>query len=232
MKKPAVDYRALRPNNITSHEYRHLLLLLGWAAYFLLYLLTENLIPESSCHIMHSALDDKIPFLEGFAIVYVLWYAYVFGSLLRYVLYDIESFKRLQIFIMITQAVAMAAYIIYPTMQDLRPEISELGRSNVLTKLMAFIYSFDTPTGVCPSLHVGYSVGIASVCLKEKGTNPVFKCVMALFALLVCVSVVFVKQHSTIDVYWGLAVGALAEIIVYGRSFYLPKIKRLIHGKA
>ena len=45
MKQPVVDYRKLRLSNITSPEYKHLLLLLGWVVYFAFYFLTENLIP-------------------------------------------------------------------------------------------------------------------------------------------------------------------------------------------
>lgn len=45
MKKPVVDYRKLRLSNIRTPEYSHLLLLLGWVGYFLLYFLTENFIP-------------------------------------------------------------------------------------------------------------------------------------------------------------------------------------------
>ena len=49
---------------------------------------------------------------------------------------------------MITQAVAMAAYIIFPSVQLLRPE--RFARDNLLTRLMAFIYAFDTPHGGLP----------------------------------------------------------------------------------
>ena len=106
-----------------------------------------------------------IPFNELFVIFYVGWYALVFGSLAYTFFYDVPRFKKLQVFIIVTQAVAMACYILYPSRQDLRPEVFE--RQNVLTALMAFIYSFDTPTGVCPSLHVAYSLGILSAFWKD-----------------------------------------------------------------
>ena len=51
------------------------------------------------------------------------------------------------IIIMITQAVAMLCYIVYPSIQNLRPE--SFPRQNVFTAILGFIYSFDTPTGVC-----------------------------------------------------------------------------------
>ena len=59
-------------------------------------------------HVIYCALDDKIPFCEGFLPVYCYWYVLIVGSLLWFLLYDIRSFKRLQIYIMITQAVAIS----------------------------------------------------------------------------------------------------------------------------
>ena len=166
MRKPVVDYRQLRLSNITSPQYRHLLLLSGWLVYFLLYFLTENLIPAEDCDPVWCKLDDMIPFNEFFVIFYVGWYVLIVLSLLYFLLYSIESFKGMQTFIMITQGIAMVCYILWPTRQDLRPET--FPRENFLTWIMSIIYKFDTNTGVCPSLHVAYSIGIASAWLKEK----------------------------------------------------------------
>ena len=96
MRKPVVDYRGLRPSNITSPQYRHLLLLLGWVVYFLLYFLTENLIPAENCYPVHSKLDDIIPFCEWFVIPYVGWYVLIVVSLLYFAAYNVENFKGLQ----------------------------------------------------------------------------------------------------------------------------------------
>ena len=68
MKKPVVDYRKLRLSNITSNEYRHLLLLIGWVIYFIMYFVTENLIPADKCHVVYSKVDDLIPFNEYFVL--------------------------------------------------------------------------------------------------------------------------------------------------------------------
>lgn len=218
MKKPVVDYRRLRPSNITSPEYRHLLWLLGWVGYFVLYFLTENLIPLSHCRPMHSPLDDLIPFCEWFVIPYVGWYLLIVFSLLYFALYNPENFKNLQKYIIITQVVAMICYIVFPTRQDLRP--TEFSQSNFLTDVLQVIYSFDTNTGVCPSLHVAYSLGIASTWLREKSASKKAKSFVVVFVLLVCLSVVFVKQHSVIDIYAALPVCVLAEFLV----FIFPKL--------
>ena len=169
MKKPVVDYRQFRFSKLKDPQFSHLLLLLGWVVYFLLYLLTENLIPVEKCYPVHCWIDDVIPFCEVFVIPYVFWYLLIVISLVYFALYNTDSFRNLSKFIMVTQLVAMACYIIFPTRQDLRPEF--FARDNIFTQLLSAIYSVDTNTGVCPSLHVAYSIGIASVWLKEKDVH-------------------------------------------------------------
>lgn len=223
MKKPVVDYREFRFSKINEPEFSHLKLLLGWVVYFLLYFLTENLIPAEKCHVIHCALDDLIPFNEYFLIFYVAWYFLVFGSLLYFMLYDIDSFRKLSIFIMITQAIAMAVYILYPSRQDLRPLFFE--RDNILTQLMAFIYAFDTNTGVFPSLHVAYSLGIASVWWKKKDSSLMWRIFVILLAVIISIATTFVKQHSALDVLAAIPVALLAEYLLYWRK---PKTKKPI----
>ena len=216
MKKPVVDYRKLRPSNIGSKEYRHLFLLLSWIAYFLAYFLTENLIPESACHVIHSTVDDLIPFLPGFVMVYVFWYILVFASLLYFLLYDIKSFKYLQTYIMWTQIIAVIIYIVYPSVQYLRP--TDMQVTGFFTWVLNIIYTADTPTGVCPSLHVGYSIAIASAWLEKKDAPLWCKIFVTVMVMLICISVMFVKQHSFIDV-----IAALVMCLVIKLGFIIFK---------
>ncbi len=218
MKKPVVDYRAFRLSKRNNPEYSHLKLLLGWVVYFIFYFLTENLIPAEKCHVMHIWLDDLVPFCEWFVLAYTGWYLLIVFSLGYFLLYDIESFKRLSKYIMVTQAIAMAAYILYPSRQELRPEV--FPRENFPTEIVRLIYSFDTNTGVCPSLHVGYSLGILSVWLKRRQTPWGWKAALTGFLLLVCLSVMFIKQHSGIDVLMALPMCLAAELLVYRDRYF------------
>ncbi len=214
MKQPVVDYKSFRLRRVNEPQYAHIKLLLGWVVYFALYFLTENLIPPEACHVVHSSLDDLIPFNEYFVIFYFSWYVLIVISLLWFFLYDIQSFKDLSVFIIITQVVAMIVYILYPNRQDLRPEV--LPQESVSAWTIDFLYHFDTPTGVCPSLHVAYSLGIGSVWLKKKDASPVWKAVLVVWIVLICLSVMFVKQHSAVDVIAALPLGLLAECLVFG----------------
>ena len=214
MKKPTVDYSRLRLSTLTTPEYSHVLLLLGWVGYFLMYFLTENLIPVENCHVIHTRLDDLIPFCECFVLPYVLWYLLVAGSLAYFFFYDVESFRRESVFIIVTQVVAMLFYIFYPSVQDLRPEV--FPRENVFTAVIGFLYRLDTPTGVFPSLHVAYSLGILSTWLKRKQTPVWFKLGLTVFVLLICVATVFIKQHSVADIFMAIPVCLLAELLAFG----------------
>lgn len=220
MKKPTVDYRQFRFSKLNDPQFSHLKLLGGWLVYFALFFLTENLIPAESCYSVHIPLDDKIPFCEWFVIPYVSWYGLIAFSLGYFLLYDVGSFKDLSKYIIITQLVAMTAYILFPTRQDLRP--AEFPRDNILSQIVGLIYSVDTNTGVCPSLHVGYSLGIISVWLKRKNSSFVWKTVVVIWALAICLSTMFVKQHSALDFLAAIPMCLLAELLVY-RKRYFPK---------
>ncbi len=221
MKKPVVDYRQFRLSKLNTPQFSHLKLLLGWVVYFIFYYLTENFIPAESCYSVHIFLDDIIPFCEWFVIPYVSWYFLIVFSLVYFLLYNVDSFQRLSKYIIITQVVAMVIYITVPTRQDLRPV--EFSRDNILTQLVGLLYSVDTNTGVCPSLHVGYSLGIASVWLKEKGASPVWKTAVTVWVILICLSTMFIKQHSALDFFVALPMCLLAELVVY-RDRYFKKI--------
>ena len=220
MRKPVVDYRKFRLKKLNTPEFSHLKLLLGWVGYFALYFLTENLIPVEKCHPIHCGLDDMIPFCEWFLLPYVFWYALIVFSLGYFALYDVDSFKKLQTFIIITQVVAMAVYILYPNCQNLRPD--EFSRDNFLTDCIGFLYAFDTNTGVCPSLHCAYSIGIASVWLKAKDVSKIWKAFVVVAVILICLSTMFIKQHSAVDFFAALPVCLLAEILVF-KVFYKKK---------
>lgn len=222
MKQPVVDYRTFRLRKINRPEFSHLKLLLGWLVYFAFYFLTENLIPVERCHLIHSPLDELIPFNEFFFIPYCFWYLLIVISLGYFALYDIPNFRNLQIYIIITQVVAMTVYILYPSYQDLRP--TEFVRDNFFTHLAALIYRADTPTGVCPSLHVAYSLGIGSCWLKEKQAGKLWKAFVVFSVITISLSTAVVKQHSVIDIAAALPLGLLAEILVF-KDYWKDKFR-------
>lgn len=85
------------------------------------FMLVERIPVET--HLIHTFLDDKIPFCEYFIIPYVLWYFVVLGSVLYFALGS--PGKREYYQYMGTLGVGMTLFLIisyvYPNGQDLRP---------------------------------------------------------------------------------------------------------------
>lgn len=220
-RKPVVDFKNFRLSKLNTPEFSYLKWLLAWIGYFLAYILTENLIPEENCHVIHCWLDDIIPFCEVFVIPYVLWFLLVAGSLFYFMLYNPESMKNLMKFIIITQVAAVIIYIVYPNCQNMRPV--EFERDNILTKIVGFLYAVDTSTNVFPSLHVAYSLAILSVWVKEKDVSGWWKAFIVVFVILICMATTFIKQHSVLDALGALIICIVGEIIVFGKSYYAAR---------
>ena len=203
------------PSDTTpKRPYMHFIYLVSWVVYFALYFLTERFIPAENCYSVHIFLDDWIPFCEYFVIPYVLWYLWLIATVVYLLVRNIPGFCRFQTYIIITQILAFSAYILFPTRQDLRPDA--FPRENILSTLVKGIYQADTNTGVCPSLHVAYAIGMASAWSKEH-VSQVWKSIAQIMMVLICLSTVFIKQHSALDFFMALPVCLIAEHMAYRR---------------
>ena len=195
-----VNYREFRFSKLNTPQFSHLKLLLFWPIFGLLFLFVERIGTDRAWRVMHCALDDKIPFCEYFVIPYMLWFVYLVGMLLYTLLFDIPSFKRMMWFTIFTYSVTVFIYLIYPTSQELRPTVFE--RDNLFTRFLAVFYQFDTNTNVNPSIHVIGSMGVMFTAWNAerfKHSTP-WKLAFTLVGLLICLSTLFIKQHSVIDI--------------------------------
>ena len=178
-------------------------LLLFWPVYGLAFYSLEWVFPQEYYQPMYHPLDELIPFNEWFVIPYVFWYIYMAGSVAYTFFRDKEAFRQMMHFYMIVFGVSTVVFFLYPTCQNFRPAV--FPRENILTRTMGLLYSMDTNTNVCPSLHVSGGIGAALgfVATKRFSTRG-WKIINTLIAASICASTVFVKQHSVIDVFWGL----------------------------
>ena len=160
-------------------------------------------------------LDDLIPFCEWFAIPYCLWYPLLVCVGLYLFFRDSSAFRRYMVFLAAAFFLSALIWLLVPNGQDLRPPI--LPRDNPLTRMMALLYSIDTHTNVFPSVHVVGSVGAAlaawdAPALRQR--KALLWCITIL-AALICVSIVFVKQHGILDLLGGLALCVPVGAAVY-----------------
>lgn len=213
---PVTDYRKLRPGNLCSEQFRHLLYLLYWPIFGLLFAFVERVGVTDNYHIVFSPLDDLIPFNEFFLVPYLFWFVYLVGMIVYALLYETDTFVRMMRYIILTYSAAMLVYLIYPTAQELRP--AAFARDNLFTRFLTHFYAFDTNTNVCPSIHVIGSLAVLSAAWNSRRfRTPGWRAAFALAAVLISISTVFLKQHSILDVIAALPVCLVAWIIVYRR---------------
>lgn len=214
--KPSVNYRNFRWRKRNSKEFSHLKLLLYWPIFGFAFLFVERLYRADSYYPMHCYLDDYIPFQEWFLIPYMLWFMFLVGIHIYTLLYDVECFRKLMKFIIITYSAAIFIYLVFPNCQELRPV--EFERDNLLTRFMTGFYQFDTNTNVCPSIHVIGSLAVMFTAWHSKHFRSLkWKLVFGCIAVLISVSTVFLKQHSVLDILVALPISLAAYYICYYR---------------
>lgn len=214
IEKPVVDYREFRIHKLNTDQFRHLKLLLFWPVFGVMFLFVERFYQVDSYYVVYCKLDDYIPFQEWFVIPYLFWFVFLVGMHLYTLLYDIEVFRKLMRFIILTYGVTIILYLLFPTCQELRPVAFD--RDNVLTRFMAGFYQFDTNTNVCPSLHVIGSVAAMFAAWHSKHFSTTkWKVVSGITAVLICLSTVFLKQHSILDVVAAIPICVIAYFITF-----------------
>lgn len=208
-----IDYRSFRLSKLNTPEFSHLKLLLYWPFYGLCFLLLERFLPLNF-HPIECALDAKIPFCEYFVPIYYYWFIYQIGMICYLLLTDREGFRLNAWFVILTYSVTLLTYVLYPSCQNLRPAV--FPRDNLCSRIVGMLYAFDTNTNVCPSIHVIGSMGTMFAGLHDRRMQTVgWRIYWIAACILICASTVFLKQHSIIDVFAGLAVSAVAYWLVY-----------------
>ncbi len=223
---PVVNYLELRPKNLFSEKFRHLLLLIWWPIYGILFGLTDSdVFTEVNEYVpVECALDSIIPFSEIFVFPYMFWFAYLVLMHVYNLFYDIQGFKQLMWFVMITYTVTLVIYWIFPTKQELRPDT--FARDNFLVDFMKDFYAYDTPRNVCPSIHVLGAVAVGAAGWNSTRLRSVWwKIAFVVTTVLICLSTVFLKQHSVVDVIAAIPLCVIAYIICYRKDVFRPKVK-------
>ncbi len=205
-------------------KYSHAWVLIYFIFYMTWFTWLEHVV-TTKYTVIHLTLDDYIPFCEIFVIPYFLWFAYIFLAVAYFFFKDRSEFYRITAFLFIGMTICLITYTIWPNGHDLRPNLDTLGRSNIFTKIMGWLYSTDTCTNVCPSIHAFNSIGACiaiyrSRHLKEKHILRIGTLVLT---ILICMSTVFLKQHSIFDVACACLLSLIMYVIVYVPDYRLAR---------
>ena len=197
-------------------KYRHALWFLLFGALSVFYFVSQHL--GLRYHVVHLPLDDWLPFWPGFIVFYVLWYFYVPGCMLWACFRARDVFYRQVAALFSGAFVCAAVFVLYPTCVDFRPSAAGPGLARALCRL---IYANDAPVNVFPSLHCyeALAVHLGAFGAGRGRKMPVRRALSAALVTLICLSTVFVKQHSVADLAagCGLAAGIYALVRAFER---------------
>ena len=167
-------------------------------------------------HIVHLPVDDAIPFVPAFVVPYMIWYLYVPLPLVYMFFTDQDLLRRQALALFPGMAASLLFFLLYPTRIDFRPAAQGAGVFRALCRL---IYRFDRPVNVLPSLHCyeALSVHLSTFRSRFGEKHPALRAASAVLVLFICLSTVFIKQHSVVDLVAGCALAiasyALMKII-------------------
>ena len=195
-------------------KYGHIWIL-GYGFIYLPWFMHLEKTVTSNYHIMHSSLDDMIPFNEYFVIPYLLWFAYVTAAIAYLFFKNKEEYYRLCAFLFTGMTIFLIICSIFPNALQLRPET--FARDNIFVDMVRALYQTDTPTNVLPSMHVFNSLGVAIAIYHSKALkkHPAIQISSYCLAGLIILSTVFLKQHSVTDVIAAFALACIIYPLVY-----------------
>ena len=167
--------------------------------------------------LVHCRLDDLIPFNEWFVIPYCSWFLLLAGVTAALWWCDTASYDKLCLTMFSGMTFCLIVYMILPNGLELRPAVETLGRDNPALRVMQLLWKADAAVNVCPSIHCQSSACMAMAFSHSKLAEgkPLRKVLAWVWAALICLSTVFTKQHSVIDVACGLAVAFVWLPVVY-----------------
>ena len=196
-------------------KYKHLTYLLIYLLLYLWFLQLEKIIRP--IYNMYCALDSMIPFEPAFVVPYLLWFGYVGLAVAYYAFFSKEDYFKLLHFIYLSMAICLLIYMFFPNGQSLRVRFYE---QDVFSQMVRDIQTNDTPTNVAPSMHVTFSLGVhMSLCHSKKlGRFIALRAGSFVMMVLICLSTVFIKQHSVLDGLYAIILSAVLYLLIYRRG--------------
>lgn len=212
-------------------KYKHIWVLSYAFIYIPWFMYLEKTV-TANYHVMHSRLDDFIPFNEYFIVPYMLWFAYVAGMIMYLFFTNKSDYYKLCTFLFTGMTLSLMICTIFPNGTDFRPAIDP--SKNVFSGLVAALYTADTCTNVFPSIHVFNSVGVHIAVMQSEALKKCRLVRIGSFSLMtaICMATVFLKQHSIIDGIGSVVMAYFIYQFVYanGYAFSDKKVRQKVLG--
>ena len=159
---------------------------------------------------LRTPIDDAIPVLSAFVIPYVSLRPFLYGSLVLFLLFRVRVYRSAALSMIV---VFLVSYVFYFFLQSFI-ERPLLAGDDALTAMIREVYAGDQPFNDFPSLHASLSTLVAVHWLQVSGRIGV---VIAIWAALIVLSTVFVKQHYVADMVAGAGLAYVVSRFMLAR---------------
>lgn len=176
--------------------------------------------------VIHSALDDLIPFCEIFVVPYLLWFPYMIINCVYFFLWDQKTYQKVVPMLCFGMGLFLVVSALFPNIQYLRPTV--MPRDNIFTRMISALYASDTPTNICPSIHVYNTVCLMIALCTSRGKlarNKIYFSINMILGVLIILATMFIKQHSVLDVTAAFLLSSVAYVFFF-RPELLPRRRR------
>lgn len=188
----------------------------------ILFLLVDNI--NLAGNKIQSRYDDLIPFVPIFVIPYFGWFIFIVGTGIILFKRSKLDLRKTYLSVNLCMIIGLIVFLLFPNYQTLRPEVYG---DDFFSQWVRLLQIGDTPSNVCPSLHVAISISLYtgithSACFEKRRDIHFFTWILT---NLIILSTLFIKQHSVVDVAFGILLGVSVHIFVYKIYFnpsFLP----------
>lgn len=187
---------------MTKKYEKTVLILVCLFLWIFLYFFINDISVNRNVHVLPTIIEDKIPLVASFVFIYLSCYLLVFMPI--FFLKNLLKFKKAVYSYLIVIIISAAVFLIYP-IKIIRPEIIV---KDLSTYALSVLYAVDKPYNTLPSLHVALSFLSSFIVFNE---NKKYGSLFIVWAFLVAIAALFIKQHYILDV----IIGALTAFAVF-----------------
>lgn len=193
---------------------RHLIPIAVWFVIYMGLFGFLEIVPPKDVHLIHCALDNRIPNMAVFIYPYVSWFPYiVVCAALAIKNLDDRQFKKAVLVLTTGMNIFLLISYVWPTGLDLRESIV-YDLHTLSGNLLKFVQTVDTPKSVFPSMHVYVTLVLQYTLEMQKKLVPALGIwVGRVLAVLIVLSTMFTKQHSAVDVTAAIVMFAVLAIV-------------------
>lgn len=160
-------------------------------------------------HNLSGGLDELVPFMPAFIIIYFGCYIFWVVNYLMVAFYEDENKYRFYTADFYARLICLAFFVFFPT-TNTRPELTGNG---IFIREMRFLYTVDKPVNLFPSIHCMASWFCCIGLRKCKEIPEWYKLMSVLIAISVFISTLATRQHVLWDVAGGIGVAELTWFI-------------------